>query len=200
MKSQQDEVLSRLAKLERENKRFRFAGGLLLLFAIVLLTGAAQTGRHALTADEFILQDGQGRTRAKLSVDSKGVALMFLDEAGRKQMSLTAQGDTLGRPHASLALGEGAVAARYVLAGTGRDEWATVSDGGLFLAGKGTTRVVLSASGPSSPSIEVADSQGYAAVIGVTGRVYPSTGETQKSSAASLVLMGKGNAVLWSAP
>lgn len=200
MKTQQDAMLSRLAKLERENKRFRFAGGLFLLLAIVLLTGAAQTGRHGLTANEFVLQDDQGHVRAKLSVDSKGVALVFLDETGRKQMSLAAQGDTQGRGHASLALGEGAVTARYVLAGTGRDDWATISDGGLFLAGKGPTRVVLSASGPSSPSIEVADSQGYATEIGATGRTYPSTGETQKSSAASLMLLGKDKSVLWSAP
>jgi hypothetical protein len=197
MKSQLEEVLSRLERLERQNRRFRIAGALLVvLFAVAFLTGAAQTGRHTLTANEFILQDDQGRTRADLSISSKSVALIFLDESGRKQMSL----ETGAHGHAWLALGEGAVGARYVLAGTTRDEWATISDGGLFLAGKGTTRVVISTSGPSSPSIEVADSQGYASEIGVTERVQPATGKTEKSSAASLVLLGKDQGVLWAAP
>jgi len=200
MKTQQDEILSRLAKLEQENKRFRFAGGLFLLFAVVLLTGAAQTGRHGLTANEFILQDEQGHVRAKLFMDSRGASRVFLDATGRKEMSLGEQVDALGRGHASLRLGEGAATAKFVLAGSGQEEWATISDGGVFLAGKGTTRIVLSASGPDSPGIEVADSQGYATEVGVTGRVYPATGETQKSSAASLVLLGKDQAVLWSAP
>lgn len=115
-------------------------------------------------------------------------------------MSLVARSDALGRGHAWLALGEGAVTTRYVLAGNGSEDWATISDGGLFLASNRTKRVVLSASGPSSPSIEVADSEGYATEIGVTGRTYPTTGETQKSSAASLVLLGKDQSVLWSAP
>jgi hypothetical protein len=197
---QEYDILSRLERLEQENKVFRFAGMLLLPIAILLFTGAAQTGPHALATNELILQDEQGHTRARLSVVSKGVELIFLDEAGRKQMALTSQSDALGRGHASLKLGEKAVTARYSLAGTSQDEWATVSDGGLFFAGKNTTRVVLSASGPDSPSIEVADSQGYAAKIGVTERDYPATGETHKSSAASLVLLGKDQSVLWSAP
>ncbi|MBZ5682234.1 MAG: hypothetical protein LAO24_19245 [Acidobacteriia bacterium] len=199
MNSQQDEVLSRLTKLERENKCLRVGGLVLLLFVIGLFMGAARTGRRILTADEFVLQDDQGHTRAQLTVDSKRVSLLFFDEAGRNQMSLAALDDNLGHGHASLSLGEGAVT-RLVLAGTGKDEWMTLSDGGLFLAGKDAARVVLSASGPDSPSIEVADPLGYAAEIGVTGLVSPTTGKTQKSSAASLVLLGKGQSVLWSAP
>lgn len=200
MHSSHDEILSRLAKLETENQRIRFAGALLLLFTIVLLTAAAQTGRRTVIANEFVLQDEQGRMRAKLFMDSRGASLVFFDATGRKEMSLGEQVDTLGRGHASLRLGEGAATAKFVLAGSGQEEWAAISDGGVFLAGKGTTRIVLSASGPGSPGIEVADSQGYATEVGVTGRVYPATGETQKSSAASLVLLGKDQAILWSAP
>ncbi len=200
MNSPQDEVLSRLARLEKENQRIRSAGALLLLFTIVLLTVAAQAGRRTVTANEFVLQDEQGRVRAKLFMDSRGASLVFFDATGRKEMSLGEQVDTLGRGHASIRLGEGAATAKFVLAGSDQEEWAAISDGGVFLAGKGTRRIVLSASGPDSPGIEVADSQGYATQIGVAGRVYPATGERQKSSAASIVLLGKDQAVLWSAP
>jgi hypothetical protein len=201
MTNAHDEILSRLARLERENTRFRFGGAFLALFVIVfLLTAAARPTPQTLTANEFVLQDGQGRTRATLSADSKRVSLLFLNESGRSEMSLTAQNDSLGRGHATLALGEGAVSARYVLAGTDGNDGAAISDGGVLLTGKGTNRVVISASGTDSPGIEVADSEGYAVEVGVSRRVVPTTGETQKSSAASLVIMGKDQSVLWSAP
>jgi hypothetical protein len=200
MNSPQDEVLLRLSRLEKENQRIRSVGVLLLVFTIIILTVAAQGGRRTVTANEFILQDEQGHVRAQLFMDSKGASLVFLDAAGRKQMSLGEQVDALGRGHASLKLGEGAATGRFILAGSSKEDWTTISDGGVFLAGKGTTRVVLSASGPDSPGIEVADSEGYSTQVGVTRRTYPTTGETQKSSAASLVLLGKDQAVLWSAP
>lgn len=199
MESPQDEVLSRLAKLERENKRYRFAGMVFVLFVVAVLTGAAQTGRRTLTASEFILQDDEGHRRAALSIERKGAALVFFDESGRKQMSLSVGNDLKGVGHASLALGEGAVNEHLVLAGTGPDDWVTISDGGLFLRGKGAANVLLTASGPDSPYIEVNDSQGYSTDIGVT-ETYRRTGESLKSSAASLVLLGKDKRVLWSAP
>jgi len=199
MNSQQDEVLSRLAKLERENKRYRSAGMVFVLFVAALLTGAAQTGRRTLTANEFILEDDGGRQRATLSIARKRVDLVFFDETGRKQMSLSAGDGISGVGHASLALGEGAVNENLVLAGTGPDEWAIISDGGFFSRGRGAASVLLTASGPASPYIDVNDSQGYSTDIGVT-ETYRSTGESQKSSAASIVLLGKDKRVLWSAP
>ena len=200
MNSQQDEILLRLAKLEGENKYFRLASAGFMLLAVLMFTIAAQTGHErTLTANEFVLLDGGGRTRAKLAADSKHVSLLFFDEAGQSQMSVVGLDDAQGHGHATIALGEGSVN-RVALAGSGKDEWMTLSDGGLFLAGKDAARVVVVASGPDSPSIEVADHDGYAAEVGVTGLVNPTTGKTQKSSAASLVLLGKGQAVLWSAP
>jgi len=201
MKSQQGDVLSRLDKLESENKVFRRTAALLMLFIVVLLLlGATQIANRTVKGNEFLLQDDQGRTRARLSVDSKNVALVFQDESGHKQMLLTGRNDTQGRGHGSLALGEGAIGRRYELAGLDKEDWATISDGGVFLAGKGDTRIVISASGPTSPSIEVADSQGFASEIGVNSSIEPTTGKKLKSSAASLVLVGKDQSVLWTAP
>jgi hypothetical protein len=193
---------NRLEKLERENKRFREAATLLLLFMIVLFAlGAAHPGKHSVTATEFLLQDEQGNTRARLSVDSKQrVALTFLDQTGREQLSLSSINDTKGHGHASLALGEGAVYARLALAASHPDEYAMISDGGLFLAGQDTTRIVISASGPRSPSLEIADSRGYATQLGVSSVTHDKSGGSQQSSAASIVLVGKDREVLWSAP
>jgi hypothetical protein len=173
---------------------------LLLLFTVVLFTGASQTGPHIVTANGFILQDEQGRTRAKLSMDSGKVVFVFLDAAGLKQMSLTSMADNSGHGHASLALGERAASARLVLAGSEPDEWAMLSDGGLFLSGKDTASIVLSNSGPFSPSLAIMDSRGYSTEMGVSEIVDRATGGMQKSSAASLALVGKDRKVLWTAP
>jgi hypothetical protein len=193
-------LIERVERLERQNRSLKRVGlSLLLLLSAIGLMGQAQKNKKV-EAERFVLLDEQGRERADLSIRSKGVALVFLDEGGHKQMSLSSLTDTAGHGHASLALGEGAVGARYTLGGSNGDEWVKISDGGLFLAGKDTTRIVLSASGFEGPSIEVVDSQGYSAELGVSSRDFPSTGERQKSSAASLVLIGKDRAVLWSAP
>jgi hypothetical protein len=191
-------VVRRLEKLEMENRAFRVVG--VVLSSLIFLAGATQTGRRTLTGNEFVLQDDQGRTRAKLAVDSKKVALVFLDVAGREQMSLTSMADNSGHGHASLALGERAVSARLVLAASHPDEWAIVSDGGVFLSGKETASIVISSSGPFSPSLSIRDSQGYATLIGVGQEVDVATGGVQKSSAASLALAAKDGRVLWSAP
>ena len=145
----QDEILARLTRLEKENRRIRSIGVVLLVSAIGILTVAAQAARRTVTANEFVLQDEQGHVRAQLFMDSYGASLVFLDAAGRKQMALGESADKLGRGHASLKLGEGAVTTPYVLVGTAKEEWATISDGGVFLAGKGTTRIVLSTQRPA---------------------------------------------------
>jgi hypothetical protein len=197
-------IMRRLEKLETENKRFRIAGVVLLLFALIFLVGATQTGRRTVAANEFVLQDDQGHTRAKLVADSnvpsRRVALVFFDEAGHEQMSLASSTDNLGNGHANLALGEGAVKARFVLASTSPDEWAALSDGGLFLAGPEKARLVLSTSSLDGPSLEVADSQGYSSEVGAGTVEYSTMGQTQKFSAASIRLMGKDRKVIWSAP
>jgi hypothetical protein len=60
-------------------------------------------------------------------------------------------------------------------------------------------RLALSLSG-SEPSITVSDAEGFETKIGTTDLVTTRTGETNKTSAASLVLFGKDNKVLWRAP
>ncbi|MGA7411914.1 MAG: hypothetical protein WBW33_15655, partial [Bryobacteraceae bacterium] len=87
-------------------------------------------------ANEFVLQDDQGRTRAKLSVDTRTVALVFLGETGVQQLSLTSITDNSWRGHGHLAFGKGAIGNQYVLAATDPDEGATISDGGIFLSGQ----------------------------------------------------------------
>jgi len=50
------------------------------------------------------------------------------------------------------------------------------------------------------PEFYVYDANGFETDIGITGLISPTTGETRKTSAASIVLFGKDQKVLWSAP
>jgi hypothetical protein len=85
-------------------------------------------------------------------------------------------------------------------AATDPDDFAMISAAGVSLFGKGQTRIMLSASGPDSPSLEVADSQGYATQLGVSKLQNFATGRMQNTSAASLILLDKDRNVIWSAP
>lgn len=48
--------------------------------------------------------------------------------------------------------------------------------------------------------VELTDAEGFQATLGATNLVTPKTGETHKTSAASLVLFDKNQNVIWKAP
>jgi hypothetical protein len=56
------------------------------------------------------------------------------------------------------------------------------------------------ATGVAATKVYVEDADGFAATLGVTDLVTPRTGETHKTSAASLVLFNKDKNVIWKAP
>jgi len=51
-----------------------------------------------------------------------------------------------------------------------------------------------------TPTLSISDSKGFETIIGSTDLVTPSTGETHKTSAASVVLFDKDKNVIWQAP
>ena len=54
--------------------------------------------------------------------------------------------------------------------------------------------------GGDEVGLRLQDKEGFGTHIGRTDLATPRTGETHKTSAASLVLFGKDGKVLWSAP
>ena len=84
----------------------------------------------------------------------------------------------------------------------------------VFLTMKGEARLALGGidlmdplniyprmflSGPDV-QIRLADAEGFSLVLGTTELETPLTGETHKSSAASLVMIDKNEKVIWRAP
>jgi hypothetical protein len=93
-------ILERLQNLERQNQRLRRA----LAFAVILvcsfacLAMAAKRAR-SVQANEFVLKDSDGTTRAALRMGSTGPRLLFYDENGeavRALMGVLGSGPALG--------------------------------------------------------------------------------------------------------
>lgn len=167
------EIAQRLEKLERDNRRLKaIALTALLLPGALLLMGEARAS-HTVTANKFVLQDEQGRTRAVLETNSMGSALTYLDATGRKRMVLAGGTGPVGNTYAYLELGEDAASQQPILTSTGGDGGVTLSDGGLVmralpLNGKHGS-VLLQGPGPDSPALELTDSQGYKADLAARG-------------------------------
>jgi hypothetical protein len=62
----------------------------------------------------------------------------------------------------------------------------------------GKDRVIIDTS--EGPSVHVTDREGFSAALGVSSLVTTKTGYKNQTSAAAVVLFGKDNKVLWSAP
>lgn len=86
------ELLTRLERLERENRRFKRVGiAVLVLVAIVTGLGAVQPIPSKIVAHEFDVVDGSGKVRVRLHTQANGNLAMIqvLDTAGVAQADMT---------------------------------------------------------------------------------------------------------------
>jgi hypothetical protein len=212
MTNEQGAIEERLENLERQNRRMKLAGlgAMVIAGAFVLMGQARLVHPSTITATKFVLVDSQGRQRATLDMYKGSPILGLFDANGNMRVVLS-------------ALPEGPGLALSDAKGNTRAEMDAFSDSPeLALSdAKGNTRVMLSAlpEGPGlalydakgntragmdafsdRPELALSDASGFVTDIGVTGLVTPATGETHKTSAASIVLFGKDRKVLWSAP
>jgi hypothetical protein len=71
---------------------------------------------------------------------------------------------------------------------------------GVQVEEQGSARIGLFA-GRGMPGLDLADAGGYETQIGAADLKYPSTGETRRTSAASIIMLGSGKKlVIWRAP
>jgi len=214
------ELHDRLLKLERQNLRLKRIGAAALVVAFSLLVMGQAPQKRTVEADEFILKDGDGNVRARLSMNAALDApkMVFFDAKGRPSVevnggfvptagNVSVQGggmllfDSKGEERASFLVDDnGAYFRLSDVQGSAktllREGAVLVQDGALIANSKETkaAAVVL------SDSIQVSDGQGFVARLGTGELVTPKTGETHKTSAASLVLLDKDKNVIWHAP
>ena len=179
-------VVERLEKLEKQNRRLKQAGAVaLILAAAVLLMGQASPNR-TVEANRFVLTDRSGNEQGVLMLKPSGPSFMLLDPNSLATAELSIRGHN---PDLILLDANGKV--RFTLnAGL---------DGAELALSPGDARIQAGTL-LSETSLQVSDKEGFQATFGTTDLVTPRTGETHKTSAASVVLFDKDGTVLWKAP
>ncbi len=78
----------RLNRLERENRRLKRAGGVVLGVIAVLLLMGHVVGEKVVEAERFVLLDSSGQPRAVLAVAEGGSGLYLYDNTGKLRAGL----------------------------------------------------------------------------------------------------------------
>jgi hypothetical protein len=217
------EIRQRFAKLEKQNRRLKRLGAAALVAAASLALLGQAPAKRTVEANEFILRDGAGKVRARLAMHEKlgTPQLLLFDDKGNESIGLTAgfEGDKVNLTDGSKA------PERYggsvdIFDGQGRERemlQANDLDGGEVMIGgfadfdkRGVTQVRAGSISIfdsnvhetllSPGSVVVNDAQGFQATLGAQELATPRTGETHRTSAASLVLFDKDKNVIWRAP
>lgn len=215
-----DSALARLEKVEKQNRMAKklFLTALVLGGTLVVMGQARQN--RVVEAERFLLKDGLGRTRARLELQGGDrPALSLLNENGFPLVSLVAGGegsfvslcDSPCKDSVEITLSQNVKGLAIYEAGaawpSNKDKLAGLRVGvgvvngmpGFDLFGKAgeTASLRLDKVGPN---IALSDDQGFSTTIGSAALETLQTGESHRTSAASIVLFGKSGKVLWSAP
>jgi len=186
-------VVARLNRIEKQNARLRVVGLTILFLAVAgLLTGQALPRSKVVEAEAFILKDGQGKTRARLSLRTGfSPGLELYDKDGNLRAILGTDPDSSSgllffdeeqKPRASFGV--------------------NVDGPRLWFADKSNkTRASINLSPDGSPGLELLDKEGnMRAVLGSTSIVTARAGSVDQRPESSLVLFDKNWRILWKAP
>jgi len=181
--SQLAAIMSRLERVEKENRRMKqVALGVLVIAGSVILMGQARPNKNkTIEAERFIVRDERGIVRAEFGLDE------FYERGGASLV--------LGAP--DLAEGYDSHNEPFVLTLHGGDyAWLNLrsADSEEYLNAR------LAADPDTGPKLSLSDRDNYETDIGNTDLVTTRTGEKHHTSAASIVMFEKDKKVLWSAP
>jgi len=211
------EVFGRLERVEKENRRLRRIGLVVTILAGSLMLMGQAPRNSTVVAEKFVLKDVGGRVRGELGMlchnspclrlyDNDGNPLTRLSTWGLllSEREATARKDSSDPDNAHEDIQPPLVqlsqTGLLVLGANKRDnqvlfDW--TDSPSLMLLGK-QGRIDLSSSS-DGPSLALWDTRNFSTVIGSTSLETTQTGETHKTSAASILLFGHDK-VLWSAP
>jgi hypothetical protein len=180
----------RVVRLENQNRRLKQLGVAALFGAALFLLVAQAPTKKTVEANEFILRDDGGNIRARLFVTEKTTTTMTIP-------GMTSPMPVTMNPKPTLVLYDDKGQVGGMLED---DSIAFLKShvslmGGVLTIGDQTSGVVV-----SRYSVDLFDEQGFAATLGRKALTTPRTGETQLTSAASLILFDKNKNVIWKAP
>jgi hypothetical protein len=193
------DINARLESLERENRRIKKIGVVAIVFASVLfVSGQAKTDK-VVEANEFVLKDGNGKARARLSMvtvsdttlTQKDIPnLSFYDAEGHSRIFIAAL------PEESRIYLSDSQQTMHSAMWAGSE---VTSGAGASITGPGELIQVTLDTFIEGPQLVLKDKEGYSTEVGKTAFVQPKTGKEEQTRAASLVLRDGGNG-LRSAP
>jgi hypothetical protein len=189
-----EDIRNRIVVLERQNRRFKQLGAAALIIPVLLLVMGQTPSKKPVEAKEFILRDDSGTIRAKLWMNAALATpeMLLFDENGKPRVQVRGG---VGKT------GIGGGVSVFDAHGQERGTFAAAAVdplGGGFLSlvdSKGTPKTIL-----HEGDVTVSDDQGFEATLGAQELVTPRTGETHKTSAASLILFDKDKNIIWKAP
>jgi hypothetical protein len=209
----EQELLSRIERLEKQNKRFRIVLiTACLLFCAAITTAQKSSGQksprkvnyRALEAGSVTIKDEKGTDRLKIV--PKGIE--FFD----------AEGEFSGAIRENVAILNEIKAGQYsVFDPSGRDRIRLAMNGerpsiqmlneeGSVRTAVGQEAIVLLGTTKDaynsimSDRISIRDASASTATLGVTETVNKNSGSERKTSAATITLFGKDGKVVWQAP
>lgn len=187
------ELVKRLERLERDDRRLKKFGAAALVVAAILGTMAAtRPVPQKIVAHEFDVVDGAGNVRAELHIFKGEPSFGLFSSTGELRASMNVED---GSPHVGL-YGEGG----SPMIGLGIR--ANNFMGLVFSNSPSSDPLSIGVVAGERPTIELADAEGYRMDLGSTQTVTPATGQTQQTSADSIVMFGSGkkHRVIWKAP
>ncbi|HUY14148.1 MAG TPA: hypothetical protein VMX16_11050 [Terriglobia bacterium] len=208
------EIARRLEKLERDNRRLKgFAFATMVLAAAVGGIYATRPVPKTITAHAFEVVDNSGSLRARMSADPIGdTGIRFYDAHGalmRAMMAVLPSGESRieindAHEYTSVAISAGPSGDPVIkLNGPQGTKREVIGQYGIgFYDAGGSQRAVVGVNQIGAPFISLSDAQGFSMDLGSTGTENLTTGQTQQTSAASIVMFGngKGHHVIWQAP
>jgi hypothetical protein len=212
---------SRLERLENENLRMKRTGvSCLVIFAAILAMGQAQE-RKVVEATQFNIRDSSGKVRGALGTFEGITQLTLYGPEGAQSanamsnMVIVGNGpqgpyvtftDAKGKERVELSLSEkpGSEQGLWLFNGDAQEvaSLAAAGDSGRLTLGRvgGGENFMATVVPDYGPSLVLSDKGGFKTTVGTTDLQTPRTGQTHRSSAASVMLFGKDNKVLWSVP
>lgn len=208
------EIVERLGRLERENRRLkRFtAGGLAL---VVLFSGYAalhsrtQVPGERVMTHELDVMDSSGKVRIKMDVQCLSAnncwpEINLLNKGGKQRTGIGAGTLNISGDKGEVELLDNVLQfsndfKQAVPGVTARLEGDSERGGALWLFGRDSAYAFVNS---NPPTIEVQDSKGFMMDLGTADLATVRTGETSRTSAASIVMFrnDKKGQVIWRAP
>jgi hypothetical protein len=220
-------VLERLEKLERQNRRLKRGGIIVVLLALGWVVMSQARRSRTIEAQEFDLKDAQGRLRASLAVNGDFTDLSLFSENAEEAARLTGSehGAELhlwgpGHAFATLDVADSAGSGLHL---HHANSWAGVlaaqDSADLTLSTPeaqdsksviGVSRQAYRVGADASfttlgvdqdgPYVDLKDQKGFEAQLGNVHLESPHTGLSLQTSAAAVRLFGKDGKVIWRAP